>query len=98
MSYLEEIGFVFEESLFQKMCTLEWSKKTFRLYYPFMKVVGPSDNIDLLKRDSLGNNRYWKHIFTYKNGSVLISSEWYKESKPPFVTWFNSLSSGSRDS
>ncbi len=73
------------------MCTLDWSKKTFKLYFPFMKVVNPSDNIDLLKRDSRGNNRYWNKVFTFNERTVLITSEWYKESKPLFISWFNSL-------
>ncbi len=73
------------------MCSLEWSKKTFKLYYPFFKIVDPKMPLALQKRDYLGNNRYWKQVFSFGNGDVLITSEWYKESKPLFINWFHHI-------
>lgn len=91
MSLLAELDFTFDKKLFADMCTLEWSKKTFNLYYPFFKVVKPGIPVTLQKKDNRGNNRYWKQVFPFGNGDVLITSEWYKESKPLFIRWFQNI-------
>lgn len=91
MAILSELGFTFDQDLFHEMCTLEWSKKTFNLYYPFFRIVKPGVPVSLQKKDSRGNNRYWKQVFPFGNGDVLITSEWYKESKPLFIRWFQNI-------
>jgi len=91
MQKLSESGFVFDNSLYSFFYTKEWSKKTLGLYYALFKPYDPGQPIEMQTKDYRNNNRYYGKIFTFGNHQVLLTSEWYKESKELYINWFNSL-------
>lgn len=91
MQFLETKEYKFSEEQINKFLSLDWSKATLKLYYPFFKVFDDTKTIEEQKVDHLGNGRYWKRIYTFNEKKYLITSEWYKESKPLFISWYNTL-------
>ena len=91
MQKLSESGFIFDNSLYSLFYTKEWSKKTLGLYYALFKSYDPSQPIENQTKDHRNNNRYYGKVFTFGECQVLLTSEWYKESKELYINWFNSL-------
>lgn len=71
--------------------TKEWSKKTLGLYYALFKPYDPSQPIENQTKDYRNNNRYYGKVFTFGDSQVLLTCEWYKESKKLYINWFNNL-------
>jgi len=92
MAALSENGYVFSETQIINFQSAEWSKKMLGLYYPLCKSFDESKSISEQRIDHLGNGRYWNRVFRFGNHQFLITSEWYKQSRPLFIKWFNSLS------
>ena len=91
MTNLEICGFRFDNQLLEEMQNLVWSKTTMKLYYPFLKKYDSTRRLDEQIKDEKGNGRFWKQIFSFSGKKYLITSEWYKESKPLFIKWYNNL-------
>lgn len=88
MRLLEKSGYTFRPDEIDKMCTSEWSIKTFHTKKPFMKryIPGKTDN----KGDD-GYVRFRSEPYTFGNQTVLISKEWYERQRAAFITWYTSL-------
>ncbi len=92
MKQLSQINYTFDPIVFNELCSLEWSKSQFKnLYYPVFKVVDPSIDFSAQRCDYRGKYRYYEDLYSFGNGTVFLTSQWYKESKDKFIAWFNSL-------
>jgi hypothetical protein len=74
-------------SSIQLLQTEKYSKETFDLNYPLLKKVDWTSNIDELKRDPNGYNRYYKTPITIDGEKYLLCSQWYENSKPHLIKW-----------
>lgn len=97
MTNMEKYEFYFEDKLLEKMQNPVWSKATLKLYFPFLKKYDLSNSLDMQIKDKKGNGRFWKQIFSFSGEKYIITSEWYKESKPYFIKWYNSLILGKNE-
>lgn len=89
---LETAGYPFSQKQIENLTSLEWSKANFKkLYYPVLKEFDETKAIDQQRIDNRGNSRYYEHIFTYVDKKYLLTSQWYKDAKSQFITWYNSL-------
>lgn len=91
MNELSSIGFSFSDEEYALFFSKDWSKSTLGIYYPFFRPFQQGIPIEDQIKDHLGNGRYYKQVFVFGDRQVLLTSEWYKESKPSFINWFNSL-------
>ena len=91
MQELERKGYVFTQHQLDALLSLVRSKELFKLYYPFFKILDDSKSIEAQCKDRLGYARYWNNIYSFNGKKFLITSQWYKESKVYFISWFNKL-------
>ena len=91
---LADSGFTFSDSQYADYLTLEWSKRVLGIYYPLFRILDPGIPVDKQIKDSRGNARYYRQIYDFGGVQVLMTSEWYKESKQKYIKWFNDVISG----
>ncbi len=88
MRNLEKCGYEFSDDEIDRMCSADWTKKTFHTAKPFMKryISGMTNN-----KGEDGFVRFRSEPFTFGETQVLVSKEWYDRQRDYFVTWYNSL-------
>lgn len=91
MERLSSSGYVFSEAQLEKLCDRAWSKKTFKIRYPFMKRKSAEGETRL--RDAGGYGRYWVDCFRFGDAEVFITKEWFEEngSKERFIEWYEGI-------
>ena len=92
MTFLSESGVSFSIEQVKCFTDKEWSKEHLHLYYSFFKKYDPERELNEQRRDHRGNGRYWNKLFSFGDDQYLITSEWYADSKPLFIDWYNGLS------
>lgn len=88
---LSKSGFCFSDDMIKNLCSKEWSKKKLGLFYAMFKEYNPDCSIDEQRKDYRNNNRYYNQIFSFGGREVLLTSEWYKESRSRYIEWYNDL-------
>jgi hypothetical protein len=94
MERLSGSGYVFSEAQLEKLCDRAWSKKTFKIGYPFMKRKSAEGETRL--RDAGGYGRYWVDCFRFGDAEVFITKEWFEEngSRERFIEWYEGIEDG----
>lgn len=91
MGSLSQSGYRFGESMINECLSKEWSKSTLGLYYPLFRLYDETIPLEVQTRDHIGNSRYYSKVYIFGQTKVLLTSEWYKESKDRYIRWFNSI-------
>lgn len=80
----------FEE--IERLCTLEYSNRTFGLNFPMLKEFDPNPavSIDVQKRDKKGYNRYYKYPMPIYEKKYLLCSQWVEGlHRKKFLDWLS---------
>ena len=67
----------------------QYCKDVFGVYYPVLKELDLTQNVDEQRKDSRGYNRYYKQPVIVQDKTYLLCSEWSVSSKEPLANWIS---------
>lgn len=72
-----------------RLTSLEYSKRIFKLNFPVLKEYNPSKSLDTQRRDHNNYGRYYNQLFYANNKQYLLSSQWVEYlHRSKFEQWF----------
>lgn len=78
---------VLSKTEINQLSSLEYCNSNFLMNFPILKKVEAGEDVDELKRDSRGYNRYYGNPVVFEDQKFLITSQWRERHKKAFEAW-----------
>ena len=72
-----------------RLCDLEYSKRTFIVPYPILQLRDPSKTLSQQKRDANGYNRYYNYELTFHGAQYILCCHWTVSNRRKFEEWMS---------
>lgn len=72
-----------------KLCDYTYCNKTFRMRYEILREIKYINDVEDLRKDHNGYDRYYAKVYLFNNKKYLLCSQWYIEQEKYFYMWKN---------
>ncbi|WP_456272419.1 hypothetical protein [Bacillus sp. AK031] len=74
-------------AVIENLKDISYSKDIFDLNFPLLREIMDMNNLEELKKDHTGRNRYYAKPIAIHGKKYLLCSQWYFPSKPKLIRW-----------